>query len=158
MKLASQKDFFSGLMFTIVGITFAIGATNFTVGSAARMGPGYFPLLLGIVLAALGVIVTLQSFKSKAIDGDHVRIRCAIQLGNGTHWDVRFSINGKCEALRGIPQLDGKVNDQRYLCPAIEKSTIPTELCAAPAGDWVWMFWLVWHGLFSWFPGCWNGD
>lgn len=72
MKLASQKDFFSGLMFTIVGITFAIGATNFTVGSAARMGPGYFPLLLGIVLAALGLIVTLQSFKSKATDGDPI--------------------------------------------------------------------------------------
>lgn len=72
MKLASQKDFFSGLMFTIVGITFALGATNFTVGSAARMGPGYFPLLLGIVLAGLGLIVTLQSFKSKAIDGDPI--------------------------------------------------------------------------------------
>jgi len=72
VKLASQKDFFSGLMFTIVGITFAIGATNFTVGSAARMGPGYFPLLLGIVLAILGVLVTLQSFKSKAVDGDPI--------------------------------------------------------------------------------------
>lgn len=72
MKLASQKDFFSGLMFTIVGITFAVGATNFTVGNAARMGPGYFPLLLGIVLAILGVVVTLQSFKSKAPDGDRI--------------------------------------------------------------------------------------
>jgi hypothetical protein len=72
VKLASQKDFFSGLMFTIVGITFAIGATNFTVGSAARMGPGYFPLLLGIVLAILGLLVTVQSFKSKAVDGDPI--------------------------------------------------------------------------------------
>lgn len=72
MKLASQKDFYSGLMFTAVGIVFAIGATNFTVGSAARMGPGYFPLLLGILLAILGVVVTLQSFKSKAVDGDPI--------------------------------------------------------------------------------------
>jgi hypothetical protein len=72
VKLASQKDFFSGLMFTVVGITFAIGATNFTVGSAARMGPGYFPLLLGILLACLGLLVTLQSFKSKATDGDPI--------------------------------------------------------------------------------------
>src|SRR5690606_26989503 len=38
---------------------------NFDVGSAARMGPGYFPLLLGIVLAGLGVIVTLQSLRGK---------------------------------------------------------------------------------------------
>ena len=72
MKLASQKDFYSGLMFTAVGIVFAVGATNFTVGSAARMGPGYFPLLLGILLAILGVVVTLQSFKSKATDGDPI--------------------------------------------------------------------------------------
>jgi hypothetical protein len=72
VKLASQKDFFAGLMFTVVGIAFAIGATNFTVGNAARMGPGYFPMLLGIVLTGLGLLVTLQSFKSKATDGDPI--------------------------------------------------------------------------------------
>jgi hypothetical protein len=62
VKPTSQKDFVSGLMFTAVGIAFAVGATNFDIGSAARMGPGYFPLLLGIVLALLGLVVTLQSF------------------------------------------------------------------------------------------------
>jgi hypothetical protein len=64
VKIASQKDFASGLMFTIVGIAFGVGATNFDIGSAARMGPGYFPLLLGILLAVLGVVITLQSFGS----------------------------------------------------------------------------------------------
>lgn len=54
MKARSQKDFLSGLMFTAVGIAFAVGATNFDIGGAARMGPGYFPLLLGILLAILG--------------------------------------------------------------------------------------------------------
>ncbi|MES2842786.1 MAG: tripartite tricarboxylate transporter TctB family protein [Pseudomonadota bacterium] len=72
MKLASQKDFFSGLMFTIVGISFAVGATNFDVGNAARMGPGYFPLLLGILLTVLGVVITFLSFRSKAPDGDPI--------------------------------------------------------------------------------------
>ncbi len=72
MKMASQKDFFSGLMFTAVGVAFAVGATNFTVGNAARMGPGYFPLLLGIVLILLGIAITAQSFRSKAEDGDRV--------------------------------------------------------------------------------------
>ncbi|MDO9438829.1 tripartite tricarboxylate transporter TctB family protein [Hydrogenophaga sp.] len=70
MKMASQKDFFSGLMFTAVGVAFAVGATNFTVGSAARMGPGYFPMLLGIVLILLGLAITVQSFRSKAEGGD----------------------------------------------------------------------------------------
>lgn len=72
MKLASQKDFFSGLMFTIVGVSFAVGATNFTVGEASRMGPGYFPLALGIVLTVLGLIITAVSFRSKAPDGDPI--------------------------------------------------------------------------------------
>ena len=72
VKLASQRDFFSGLMFTIVGISFAVGATNFEVGNAARMGPGYFPLLLGILLTVLGVAITAQSFRSKAPDGDPI--------------------------------------------------------------------------------------
>jgi len=62
VQFRSQKDFVSGLLFTAVGIAFAVGATNFEIGGAARMGPGYFPLLLGIVLAILGVVVTLQSF------------------------------------------------------------------------------------------------
>ena len=40
MKLASQKDFVSGLLFTVVGLAFAIGANTFDIGNAARMGPG----------------------------------------------------------------------------------------------------------------------
>ena len=42
MKIKSQKDFFSGLMFLVVGLAFAIGASNYTIGTGARMGPGYF--------------------------------------------------------------------------------------------------------------------
>ena len=72
MKLASQKDFLSGLMFTVVGAAFALGAREFEVGTAARMGPGYFPLMLGVLLAVLGVIITVQSFRKGGPDGDPV--------------------------------------------------------------------------------------
>ena len=54
MRIKSQKDFFAGLMFTGVGVAFAWGATNYTIGEGARMGPGYFPLMLGILLADPG--------------------------------------------------------------------------------------------------------
>ena len=50
MSMKSQKDFFSGLLFMTVGVAFAWGATNYNVGTAARMGPGYFPLVLGILV------------------------------------------------------------------------------------------------------------
>ena len=72
MKLASQKDFFSGLMFTIVGISFAAGAFNFDVGNAARMGPGYFPLLLGVIRTVLGTAITVKSFAKGQPDGDRI--------------------------------------------------------------------------------------
>jgi hypothetical protein len=72
VALASQKDFFSGLMFTAVGGAFAWGATTYEVGEGARMGPGYFPLMLGILLVILGIIVTINSFKAGPPGGDLV--------------------------------------------------------------------------------------
>ena len=72
MRIKSQKDFLAGLMFTIVGIGFAWGATNYTIGEGARMGPGYFPLMLGIVLAVLGLIVTFTALVVETEDGDKV--------------------------------------------------------------------------------------
>ena len=54
MNIKSQKDFFSGLMFMGVGVAFAWGSSGYTIGSSARMGPGYFPLALGVLLAVLG--------------------------------------------------------------------------------------------------------
>lgn len=72
VALASQKDFFSGLMFTAVGASFALGARSYDVGEAARMGPGYFPLMLGVILSILGVILTFQSFTKGGPDGDKI--------------------------------------------------------------------------------------
>ncbi len=61
MHIKSQKDFFCGLMFMAVGVAFAWGASTYNVGTGARMGPGYFPLLLGILLAIIGAAVTFTS-------------------------------------------------------------------------------------------------
>jgi hypothetical protein len=72
VKIASQKDFLSGLMFTVVGAAFALGAREYEVGEAARMGPGYFPMMLGILLTGLGLVITLQSFRKGGSDGDPV--------------------------------------------------------------------------------------
>ena len=72
MNIKSQKDFFSGLLFIVVGGAFAYGATNYSVGTGARMGPGYFPLLLGIILALLGAVVTFKSLVVETPDGDKI--------------------------------------------------------------------------------------
>lgn len=61
MNIKSQKDFFSGLMFMVLGAAFAWGATKYSIGTGARMGPGYFPLMLGILLAVLGGVITFKA-------------------------------------------------------------------------------------------------
>ena len=72
MKIKSQKDFFSGLMFTAVGIAFAWGASTYNVGSGARMGPGYFPLMLGILMAVIGAGIMFTSLTVETNDGEHI--------------------------------------------------------------------------------------
>ena len=72
MNIKSQKDFFSGLLFTAVGVAFAWGATKYRLGTAARMGPGYFPLMLGILMAILGGVITFKALVVETEDGDKV--------------------------------------------------------------------------------------
>lgn len=72
MKIKSQKDFFSGLVFTVVGASFAYGATSYTIGTGARMGPGYFPLMLGIILALIGAIVLFKALVVETPTGDPI--------------------------------------------------------------------------------------
>jgi Tripartite tricarboxylate transporter TctB family len=72
MRIKSQKDFFAGLMFLLVGIAFAWGATNYNIGEGARMGPGYFPLMLGILLALIGLFITFEAMVVETEDGEKI--------------------------------------------------------------------------------------
>jgi len=72
VKIKSQQDFFSGLMFVVIGIAFAWGATNYNIGEGARMGPGYFPLALGILLAALGAFIIFEALVVETEDGEKI--------------------------------------------------------------------------------------
>lgn len=72
MQIKSQKDFFSGLMFMAVGVAFAWGATKYSLGTGARMGPGYFPMLLGVLLTVLGMIVTFKALVVESVGGDKI--------------------------------------------------------------------------------------
>jgi Tripartite tricarboxylate transporter TctB family len=72
VNIKSQKDFFSGLMFMGVGAAFAWGATTYKVGEGARMGPGYFPLMLGVLMAILGIAITFKSLVVETVGGDKI--------------------------------------------------------------------------------------
>ena len=72
MKIKSQSDFWAGLMFIVVGVAFAWGATNYSIGSSAQPGPGYFPLGLGVLLAILGAFVLFKSLTIESEGGDPI--------------------------------------------------------------------------------------
>lgn len=59
-------------MFLAVGVAFAWGATTYNIGSGARMGPGYFPLLLGILLAIIGMVITFEALTVETQDGEKI--------------------------------------------------------------------------------------
>ena len=72
MKIKSQRDFWSGLMFLVTGIVFAVGATNYSMGTSARPGAGYFPLMLSVIMAILGAIVLFKALTIETAGGDLV--------------------------------------------------------------------------------------
>ncbi len=72
MKIKSQRDFWSGLMFVATGVGFAWGATNYSFGVSARPGPGYFPFGLGILMAILGAFILFESLAVETEDGEPI--------------------------------------------------------------------------------------
>jgi hypothetical protein len=61
--IKNPRDFWAGVMFTGVGALFAGIAYSYKLGTAARMGPGFFPFFLGLILAILGVAIIIISLR-----------------------------------------------------------------------------------------------
>jgi len=68
-RLARSQDFWTGAAFVIFGLTTALFAQAYPMGKAARMGPGYFPAALGILLAAIGLVIL---GKAIVVPGDRI--------------------------------------------------------------------------------------
>jgi hypothetical protein len=64
-KIPRPKDFYAGLLFVAFGVFAIIIARNYPLGTAARMGPGYFPHLLGILLIVLGAALSLTALRGQ---------------------------------------------------------------------------------------------
>jgi vacuolar-type H+-ATPase subunit I/STV1 len=64
-KIPRPKDFYAGLLFVAFGVFAIIVARNYPLGTAARMGPGYFPRLLGILLIVLGGALSLAALRGR---------------------------------------------------------------------------------------------
>jgi Tripartite tricarboxylate transporter TctB family len=70
MKIRAPSDFWCSLLFVAIGVAFVVLAQNYRFGTAARMGPGYFPTLLGSLMALLGLALAVPAL---AHDGEAVQ-------------------------------------------------------------------------------------
>ncbi len=68
MRVKNRRDFWSGIMFMAFGIIFAVLAQRYRIGSTDRMGPGWFPTVLGTLLTILGLIITLRALSGGAAE------------------------------------------------------------------------------------------
>jgi len=70
-EFRNNKDFWAGVMFIGTGAAAMIAARNYPFGATLRMGPGYFPTVLGGILILFGIYVTLRGLrKSEKIQGN----------------------------------------------------------------------------------------
>jgi putative tricarboxylic transport membrane protein len=65
-RVRASKGVLAGLIFIGLALLFGASALSLSMGTAARMGPGYFPMLLAITLALLGVLVVVEGLFSGA--------------------------------------------------------------------------------------------
>lgn len=68
VRAANQKDFWSAAMFVLFGVLFMIWSAEYQFGTTQRMGPGYFPMVLGAMLVVLGVLVGLPAIRQGAVE------------------------------------------------------------------------------------------
>lgn len=75
VKIKAGKDFWSGIMFLCFAAAGLFAARGYSLGSAGKMGPGYFPLVLGIALGAIGLLLVARAIISgdEAIEGLNLR-------------------------------------------------------------------------------------
>jgi hypothetical protein len=72
VQIKNEKDFFSGAMFVAAGLAFAWGASTYNLGRSALMGPGFFPLMLGVLLVLIGSVLLFTSLVVETEDGGRV--------------------------------------------------------------------------------------
>ncbi len=96
MQIKNGKDFWAGLMYIGFGAAFFLIARNYNMGTALRMGPAYFPTVLGALLVVIGLMVLGRSFFSKIehswrlFEFRPVNFVAAVVIGAFAYWQIKW--------------------------------------------------------------------
>jgi hypothetical protein len=80
MKIRAEKDFWSGVMFLGFALVAIVAARGYSMGSGGKMGPGYFPMLLGIALAGLGALLVGRSLVLEGARVTRLEVRPTLMI------------------------------------------------------------------------------
>jgi hypothetical protein len=85
MVIRSAKDFWTGLIYIFFGLSAVLLATDYGMGTAIKMGPGYFPIVLGALLTLIGIIAVGRSFVGQGASAGG-RLDLPVRPPRSTSW------------------------------------------------------------------------
>ena len=67
-KFAWKRDYYAGALMVLLGVGAAVTGSGYKFGTLARMGPGFMPVVLGVVLAFIGILIAITALGSSEPD------------------------------------------------------------------------------------------
>ena len=132
MRIKDRKDFNAGLMFIGFGAAAIYISRDYPLGSAMRMGPGYFPTAIGGCLILLGAVISAIALKVPGVGIGPWPWRAMVLMSTA------FALFGwGMEHIGFIPSLAILIVVSTFSTPHFRWKEMALEIVVLTAGSWV---------------------
>lgn len=120
ISVRNLKDLWSGLLFIVLGLAFVFIAQDYPMGEARRMGPAYFPIILGFVLAGIGLIVAIRGllFEGEPLGSIAIKPAVLITLATLT-FGILIRESGIIAAVIAVVLISASASSHFRLVPSL---------------------------------------